>query len=190
MSVAGSRPRLAVLGMGGTIDKDYPRSTRGYAFEIDEPAAERMLGAMPFLSISWRVESIVRKDSTEITDADRELLVAAVRRAPEERIVVTHGTDTLIETAQFLHRSGAAAAKAVAFVGAMKPERFKDSDAGFNLGVAVGATALLSPGRVVVTMGGDVRDCGAVERDLTTGLFVAAPSTASSAEPPPKRPCV
>lgn len=174
------RSRLAVLGMGGTIDKDYPRSTNGYAFEIDEPAAERVLGSMPFLYVDWRVESIVKKDSTEITDADRDLLVAAVRRAPEERIVVTHGTDTLIETARYLHRTGAASSKAVVFVGAMKPERFKDSDASFNLGMAVGGTALLPPGSIALAMGGNVIDCHAVERDLATGFFVPAAEDSSA----------
>ena len=64
---------LVVIGMGGTIDKEYPRTANGYAFEIDEPAAERVLSGLPFLGLQWRVESVCRKDSTEITDADRKL---------------------------------------------------------------------------------------------------------------------
>ena len=169
---SGAKPRLAVIGMGGTIDKDYPRAHSGYAFEICEPAAERVLAQFPFLGVDWRVESVCAKDSTEITDADRELLVAAVRRSEEARVVVTHGTDTLIETAQYLHRSGAAANKAVALVGSMKPERFNDSDAHFNLGAAVSATSLLPRGSVAVVMGGNVIDCNQAERDLDTGRFV------------------
>ena len=164
---------LLVLGMGGTIDKDYPRSTMGYAFEIDEPAAARVLEGLPFLPMPFSVQSICKKDSTEIDASDREQLVAAVQSAEATRIVVTHGTDTMIETAQLLLASGAADGKAVAFTGAMKPERFKDSDAPFNLGAAVGASGLWSPGSVVVAMGGNLIPCMRAARDLQTGLFVA-----------------
>jgi L-asparaginase len=88
---------------------------------------------LPVSGISFDIQSICRKDSTEITDADRDALCAAVRQTTSTRIVVTHGTDTMIETAAYVLQSGAAAGKAVAFTGAMKPERFKDSDAPFNL---------------------------------------------------------
>jgi L-asparaginase len=162
---------LAVLGMGGTIDKDYPRTTMGYAFEIDEPAATRVFSGMPFIGVEWRVESICRKDSTEIVAADRESLAAAVRRAPERRIIVTHGTDTLIQTAQFIQDCGAAAGKAVAFTGAMKPERFKDSDASFNVGAACAATDLLPDGSVVVVMGGRAIAAERCVRNTETGSF-------------------
>ena len=162
---------LLVLGMGGTIDKDYPRSTMGYAFEIDEPAAERILAAMPFCSLRWSIQSICKKDSTEINDRDRELLVEAIRSTTASKVLVTHGTDTMIETAQFVKRSRASASCAVAFTGAMKPERFYDSDATFNVGVAVGALGLISQGEVVVCMGGKVLEASKCVRDLTTGLF-------------------
>ena len=168
-----SKPKLLVLATGGTFDKDYPRVHSGYAFEIGEPAAERMLASMPFLGVEWRVESVCAKDSTEITNADRDQLVAAIKRAPENRVVVTHGTDTLIESAQYVLKSGAATGKVIAFTGAMKPERFKDSDAPFNLGAAVGASGLWSPGSVVVAMGGNLIPCMRAARDLQTGLFVA-----------------
>ena len=165
---------LVVFGMGGTIDKDYPRTTNGYAFEIDEPAAERVLAGLPFFGLTWRVESICRKDSTELVDDDRKALAEAIRQAPESRVIVTHGTDTLIETAQFVASSGAGAGKAIAFTGAMKPERFKDSDASFNLGTAVGATAVLPPASVVVVMGGRVTECMKCYRNHETGLFEAS----------------
>ena len=167
---------IAVLGMGGTIDKDYPRTTMGYAFEIDEPAATRIFAQMPFAGAEWRVESICRKDSTEIDEADREALVAAVRRSPERRIIVTHGTDTLIETAQFVLASGAAEGKVVALTGAMKPERFKDSDAAFNMGGAVVATDALPLGSVVVVMGGRAMAASECVRNLETGVFHKAAS--------------
>jgi L-asparaginase len=156
---------------GGTIDKDYPRSTCGYAFEIDEPAAQRILGGLPFFGLTWTVQSICKKDSTEISDDDRELLVSAVAQCPAKRIVVTHGTDTLIQSAQHIARSGAASGKAIAFTGAMKPERFVDSDATFNVGAAVAATGLLEAGSVVVVMGGQVIDCHNCTRNLSTGML-------------------
>lgn len=99
-------------------------------------------------------------------------MVAAVLQASEDRVVVTHGTDTLIESAQYLAQSGAGASKVVAFTGAMKPERFKDSDAAFNLGAAVAATATLPHGSVVVAMGGAVIDATKCARDKTSGRFV------------------
>ena len=133
-----------------------------------------MLGGLPFCGIAWRVISICKKDSTEITDADREALADAIRVAGAGRVVVTHGTDTLIQTAQHVARSGAAAGKVVAFTGAMKPERFVDSDATFNLGAAVAATAVLPAGSVVVVMGGRVVDCNECVRDMDTGLFAQA----------------
>ena len=161
---------MLVLGMGGTIDKDYPRTTKGYAFEIDEPAARRVCETANIRGLL--VRSIVRKDSQEITDADRDVLVEAVRGATETRIVVTHGTDTLAQTARYVAASGAAHGKAVAFTGAMKPERFKDSDAAFNVGAAVTVTSVLERGAVVVVMGGRAIPASRCQRDLRTGEFV------------------
>eukprot|EP00928_Gymnodinium_smaydae_P055192 TRINITY_DN38789_c0_g1_i1.p1 TRINITY_DN38789_c0_g1~~TRINITY_DN38789_c0_g1_i1.p1 ORF type:complete len:180 (-),score=37.26 TRINITY_DN38789_c0_g1_i1:137-676(-) len=177
MSSASTLPLLTVVATGGTIDKDYPRATSGYAFEIDEPAARRVLSELPFLAVRHEVVSVCRKDSSEISDEDREAVSAAVRSAAGSRVVVTHGTDTMIETALFVLRSGAAAGKVVAFTGAMKPERFKDSDASFNIGAAVAATSAVSPpsdgqGAVVICMGGNVIDCRRCRRDLETGYFV------------------
>ncbi len=168
------RVELALLAMGGTIDKDYPRSTKGYAFEIDEPAADRVLRELPFFALPFNVQSICKKDSTEIDAADREQLVRAVRDTAARRVVVTHGTDTLIESAQHIARSGAAEGKVVAFTGAMKPERFKDSDAVFNLGLAVGATAIGTPGAVFVCMGGRVIESSRCVRRQSSGLFEEA----------------
>lgn len=171
-AVPGREPELLVLGMGGTIDKDYPRSTKGYAFEIDFPAADRVLHELPFFALPFATRSIVRKDSTEIGDAERDLLETAVKGATCSRILVTHGTDTMIETARRLQKSGAVKGKTVAFTGAMKPERFKDSDATFNLGTAVAATGLLPAGSVVVAMGGRIVDAAKCSRDEASGLFV------------------
>ena len=183
-SSAGARRadnHLTIVATGGTFDKDYPRSTRGYAFEIDEPAAGRVLDGMPFLGLSYDVVSVCRKDSTEIDAADRAAIAGAVASAAGRLVVVTHGTDTLIESARHVARSGSAAGKSVVFCGAMKPERFKDSDAAFNLGGAVAAAGVLPPGSVAVCMGGRVFDCDDAWRNTETGLFCGP----AAGEPPP-----
>ena len=162
---------LSLLGTGGTIDKDYPRAAMGYAFEIDEPAAERVLTALP-LSFTFDTTSVLKKDSQEITDGDRTRLAKALRKTAPNRVIITHGTDTLIETARYLVQSGSVGDKVVALTGAKKPEAFKDSDAAFNIGVAVGATATLPPGSVVVCMSGRVIDAMKCTRDAVTGYFV------------------
>ena len=79
---------------------------------------------------------------------------------------------TMIETAQIVLRSGAAAGKVVVFTGAMKPERFKDSDAIFNVGMAVGATSILTAGSVAIAMGGGVVQADRCTRDLQSGQFL------------------
>ena len=151
-SSAGARRadnHLTIVATGGTFDKDYPRSTRGYATEIDA--------------------------------ADRAAITGAVASAAGRLVVVTHGTDTLIESARHVARSGSAAGKTVVFCGAMKPERFKDSDAAFNLGGAVAAAGVLPPGSVAVCMGGRVFDCDDAWRNTETGLFCGP----ADGEPPP-----
>ena len=165
--------------MGGTIDKDYPRLTSGYAFEFgDESAASRILNAHPNLGVSFEVKSICKKDSLEITDLERLMLLDEIcliltdTSRDRVRIIVTHGTDTMVETAQYIQaRIKGGDNAAVAFTGATKPERFVDSDAHFNVGMAVGATAACHPGSVVVCMNGNVISAENCVRDENTGLY-------------------
>jgi L-asparaginase len=159
---------LLVIQTGGTIDKDYPKTTRGYAFEIDEPAAARILARVN-PACAYRVVTAARKDSLELTDDDRREILRACAEAPELRIVVTHGTDTMIETARAL---ASVEGKVIVLTGAMRPERFSNSDAAFNLGVAVGAVQALAPG-VYVAMHGGVHRWDRAARDAD-GRFVEA----------------
>ena len=98
-TTTASQPQITIIAMGGTIDKDYPRSAGGYAFEIDEPAAGRVLSDLPpNVSVPHVIVSVCRKDSTEINAADRQALCDAVASVPPGgRVVVTHGTDTLVD---------------------------------------------------------------------------------------------
>ncbi len=175
-----------VFTLGGTIDKDYPKVTSGYAFEFgEESAAQRILEGHPNLGISYKIKSICQKDSLEITTDDRLQLfcdiefVIEMRRYGDEllRIVVTHGTDTMIETAKYIKKRikeedyGSPPRFVIAFTGATKPERFVDSDASFNVGCAVAATSCCEPGSVVICMNGNVIPVEQCVRDEKSGLF-------------------
>eukprot|EP00930_Biecheleria_cincta_P009683 TRINITY_DN11149_c0_g1_i1.p1 TRINITY_DN11149_c0_g1~~TRINITY_DN11149_c0_g1_i1.p1 ORF type:complete len:229 (+),score=36.97 TRINITY_DN11149_c0_g1_i1:37-723(+) len=172
---AAGRPRALILATGGTVDKAYPRLTGGWAFEIGEPAAGRILERVTPPGFDYSVQSVCAKDSQEITDDDRTKLLASCESADCDWIVVTHGTDTMIETAQFLGRrqreeGSKLASKRICLTGSMRPERFVDTDAHFNLGVCFGALSLASPG-VYVCMNGRVHSWDAVVRDLESGAF-------------------
>mmetsp|Transcript_35316 Transcript_35316/g.59957 ORF Transcript_35316/g.59957 Transcript_35316/m.59957 type:complete len:182 (+) Transcript_35316:60-605(+) len=170
-----------IITMGGTIDKDYPCLTSGYAFEFgDESAATRILNAHPNLGVSFTSTSICKKDSLEITGDERLLLYREICKVLKEvspssnhaRIVVTHGTDTMVETAQYIQKHLGDHCASIAFTGATKPERFIDSDASFNVGMAVGATSICSPGSVVICMNGNIVPAESCVREEESGLFI------------------
>ncbi|XP_076066639.1 putative L-asparaginase periplasmic [Oratosquilla oratoria] len=166
---------ILVLQTGGTIDKDYPKAKGGYGFEIGNPASKRVLMKLkPARSILTKFETVCRKDSQDLTEEDRNRLLDTILNSPQKKIVVTHGTDSLVETAQFLARSLLETApgleKAIILIGAMTPERFKDSDADFNLGVAIGAVQVMKSG-VWVAMNGLLLPWDRADRD-DVGQFV------------------
>ena len=172
---------ITFIQTGGTIDKDYPRPTMGYAFEITDPAVGRVLEVLD-PDIEFTVISLFRKDSLDITPEDRELLVRTCLEVEDERIVISHGTDTMIETAEFLAKTfirgsdpaGTMPAspdpKTIVITGAVKPERFKDSDAHANIGAALGAVQSLEKG-IYIVMHGMVLPWDGVVRDHVTGRF-------------------
>ncbi len=161
---------ILFIQTGGTIDKDYPRTTRGYAFEISEPAVKRILEKLN-PSFTYDVFPLLKKDSMELTDQDRQTLLTACIDAPCNRLIITHGTDTMIETANFL---SVIKDKTIVLTGAMRPERFTNSDASVNIGVAIGAVQTLQPG-VYVAMHGRVLKYSDVTRDMGNGKFISNP---------------
>ncbi len=187
MMIPEGKHHVHILSMGGTIDKDYPRLTAGYAFEYGHvPAASRILNTHPNLGISFDVTSVCTKDSLDMSDLDREMLLGAICKVLEQRqqgshharIVITHGTDTMIETAQYVQkRIGVRYNAVIAFTGAAKPERFVDSDASFNLGCAIAATSVCTVGSVVICMNGNVLPAGKCIRDEESGIFSALMET-------------
>lgn len=159
--------KIVFIQTGGTIDKDYPHTTKGWAFEFGDPATHRVLEK---LNPSFDYTSIkaFQKDSLEITDHDREALKVLINNQAENKIIITHGTDTMMETALYLHNT--IKNKLVIITGAMLPERFTNSDASINLGCAIGAVNVLEKG-IYIAMHGVVKPFNEINRNLETGKY-------------------
>ncbi len=175
---------LHILTTGGTIDKVYFDAASAY--EVGEPQIADILRSAG-VALETTVETVLRKDSLEMTDADRALVAARVAASPAEHVVVTHGTDTMAATARAVSDAlgpGGASGKTVVFVGSLTPARFKASDAEFNVGFAVAAVQTLPPG-VYVAMNGRVFDPHHVRKSRERNRFEAgAPADASGGSAP------
>jgi len=156
---------ILVLTTGGTIDKNYFDALSEYQI-VDSGIPALLKEAR--VALPFRVEEVCRKDSLELTDADRAEIARRVAEAPEARIVITHGTDTMTETAKGL---AGIAGKTVVLTGALSPARFAETDAGFNLGMAFAAAQTAAPG-VYIAMSGQVFDGLKVRKDRAAGRFV------------------
>lgn len=159
--------KVTFIQTGGTIDKDYPIRVGSYAFEINDPAVQRILKiARP--NFTYKVFSILRKDSLEITDSERDLIYQTCKKEKSHRIVVTHGTDTMIDTAKTLSRIND---KVIVLTGSHLPEKFRDSDAMFNVGTAIGALNLLTNG-VYIAMNGRIYSWDKCKKDSLSVRFI------------------
>lgn len=158
---------ILVLTTGGTIDKNYFDALSQYQI-VDSGIPALLQEAR--VALPFRVIELMRKDSLELTDADRALIAAAAREAPEGRIVITHGTDTMTETAKVL--AAEVPGKTMVLTGALSPARFAETDAPFNLGMAF-AAAQTCPAGVWIAMSGEVFDGLKVRKDRAAGKFVA-----------------
>jgi L-asparaginase len=141
--------KIRIFTTGGTIDKIYFDQKSQY--EIGDPQAGGVLERAN-VTFEYEVESILRQDSLDLTDDDRRVIRAAVESTSEEKIVITHGTDTMIDTAEVLE---GISGKTIVLTGSMYPARFRDSDAVFNLGCAVIAAQILQPG-IYIAMNGKI----------------------------------
>lgn len=157
---------ILFLCAGGTIDKVYFDAKSDY--QIGEPAVYKMLEEMPIF-FDYEVTSVLKKDSLEMNDTDRQNIAKAVMQSNNELIVITHGTDTMPETAQAL--SGIKG-KTIVLTGAMAPAIFRDTDALFNVGCAIAAVQSLQPG-VYIAMNGEIFDGLNVRKDVENSRFVA-----------------
>ncbi len=159
---------LHILTAGGTIDKVYFDAASAY--EVGEPQIADILRTAG-VGLDAQVETVLRKDSLEMTDDDRALVAERVAASPAEHVVVTHGTDTMAATARVVSDLlGESPGKTVVFVGSLTPARFKASDAEFNVGFAVAAVQTLPPG-VYVAMNGRVFDPHHVRKSRERNRF-------------------
>jgi L-asparaginase len=156
--------RLRVITAGGTIDKVYFDAASTY--EVGEPQIGPLLRESN-VTFDFVVESVLQKDSLQMTDEDRALIRTRVEVAPERHILITHGTDTMTATAAALE---GLADKVIVFTGAMQPARFRNSDAVFNVGCAIGALQVL-PAGVYIAMNGVVSPAGAVRKNRAASRF-------------------
>ena len=158
---------ITFIQTGGTIDKDYPKTRNGWAFEIGDPAILRLLEKLN-PSFEYEIITAFRKDSLEIDLTDRNQLVALIQNHKSSIFIITHGTDTLIETGQFLEKK--VTEKLIILTGALRPERFTNSDAALNIGTAIGVANSLKKG-IYIAMNGIVKSVDLARRDEKTDRF-------------------
>ena len=156
--------RLEIFTTGGTIDKIYfdAKST----FEVGEPQILDVLREAN-LSIDYQVVPLLRKDSLELTDDDRQVVRQAVENSTASQIVITHGTDTMIVTAKALT---AIHGKTIVLTGAMQPARFRFTDAVFNVAGAMMAAQIL-PAGVYIVMNGRIFDPERTHKNIELNRF-------------------
>ena len=156
---------VRVLVTGGTFDKEYDERRGSLSFRRTHVPEMLALGRC---RVRARVTTLMMKDSLVMTPSDRRRILAACRRASEDRLVVTHGTDTMAETAAVLGRG--LSGKTVVLTGAMRPYRFGSSDGMFNLGSALSLAQVL-PAGVYVAMNGRFLPWDDVRKDRRRGVF-------------------
>lgn len=155
---------LQIFTTGGTIDKVYFDALS--EFQVGDSGIGNML-AEANISYDYQITPLMKKDSLEITDTDRDVIKAAIENSKAARILVTHGTDTMAVTARHVMN---VAEKTIVFTGSMLPASHRATDAVFNVGFAICAAQLLSPG-TYLAMNGQVFDPAHVQKDRQAGLF-------------------
>jgi L-asparaginase len=159
--------QIKIFTVGGTIDKIYFDKKSKY--QVGEVAVEQVLKEAN-INFAYQIESILRKDSLDMTDDDRQLIFDKIEADDHKYVIVTHGTDTIIETAK---RIMIIRDKVIVLTGAIEPARSKSSDAPFNIGSAVAAVQLLPVG-VYIVMNGRVLDPNRVQKNMELNRFEEA----------------
>jgi L-asparaginase len=156
---------IRIFATGGTFDKEYNELTGALYFQRSHIRDMLKLGRC---HLKLQIETLMMIDSLEMTDAGRALILRRCRQAPEKRIVITHGTDSMQQTAAVLGK--AIANKTVVLTGAMVPYTFGSSDGIFNLGTALAFVQALPPG-VYVAMNGRCFGWRSVRKNRQLGRF-------------------
>ena len=155
---------LKIFTTGGTMDKVYFDAKSEY--EVGEPVVGRILNDAG-ATLEFDITELMKKDSLELTDADRKAIRAAVEADPAERVLITHGTDTMAETGRALM---GIPGKTIVLTGSLSPARFQNSDAVFNVGCAVSAAQSLPPG-VYIAMNGRIFAADKVRKNRSENRF-------------------
>jgi L-asparaginase len=156
--------KVKIVTTGGTIDKIY--FDRKNEFQVGDPQVTEVLREAN-VTIDFEVVSLLRKDSLDLTDEDRSLIRTRILEDPEKLFVVTHGTDTMVETARAL---SPLSGKVVVLTGAMQPARFRMTDAVFNIACAFTAVQLLPEG-IYIAMNGRIFSAGNVRKNISANRF-------------------
>lgn len=156
---------IKIITTGGTIDKVYDHLNGELTF-TESNVPEMLKQARCTLDI--KVQNLLMKDSLHMGDDDRENILQACKKCPEDKIVITHGTDTMPETSKVL--GDGLRDKTVVLLGAMIPHSFGKSDALFNLGCALSAVQFLEHG-VYIAMNGRIFSCDNVRKNKDIGEF-------------------
>ena len=156
---------IKLLITGGTFDKDYDELTGKLYFHDTHVHEMLKLGRC---RLETRVRTVMMVDSLEMSDSDREIVKGVCEKSEEDQIVITHGTDTMAETARAL--AAAEIDKTIVLTGAMIPYAFGSSDGLFNLGSALSFVQVLAPG-VYVAMNGRCFAWDNVRKNRQTGMF-------------------
>ena len=157
---------LTIVTTGGTIDKIYFDDKSNY--QIGAPQIGEILTQLG-VAFTFDVIALMRKDSLHMDDADRELIRSTILAQTHRHVLVTHGTDTMVESARVL---AGIPGKTIVLTGALNPARFQGSDAVFNIGCAVGAIQALPDG-VYIAMNGRVWDPTRVRKNVQANRFEA-----------------
>jgi L-asparaginase len=161
---------IRIVVTGGTFDKEYNELTGSLSFKGTHLPEMLRLGRS---RVDVSVRTLMMIDSLDMTDADRGLIVDECRQSGEARILITHGTDTMVETARTLAAAfPPAAQRTIVLTGAMIPYAFGSSDGLFNLGSALSFVQALPPG-VYLAMNGRCFEWNRVKKNRETGVFEA-----------------
>ena len=155
---------LLIITTGGTIDKIYFDDKSDY--QVGDPQISETLALMN-VALDYEVNALMRKDSLHLDAQDRVQIRAAIEASDARYVLITHGTDTMVETAAALEDLGD---RRIVLTGALHPARFRDSDAVFNIGCALGAVQAIEPG-VWIAMNGRIWDPKKVVKNVDANRF-------------------
>ena len=155
---------LEILTTGGTIDKVYFDKKSNY--EVGDPFVEELLHKMN-VNISFKVKSLMRIDSLDMTDIHREVILKYIINSNANNFLITHGTDSIVETAIYLKKI---TDKTIVLTGSLKPAIFIDNDAIFNVGSALTSAQILKNG-VYIVINGQVFNPDNVRKNLEKNIF-------------------